>query len=102
MLYHNSGSSHLLFARNLVPDLSRCPQLVDTLGTLGHYIFRNLVLAFLIFSRLVGTLVQSPLLWGKACAGSYLQIFDMASTSGYIGVKHVQEVVPRFFDMSFV
>ena len=32
--------------RNLVPDLSRCPQLVGTLGTLGHYIFRNLVPAF--------------------------------------------------------
>ena len=57
---------------------------------------------FFIFSKLVNTLVQSPLLWGKACAGSYFQIFDMASTSGYIGVKHVQEVGPRFFGMSSV
>ena len=44
----------------------------------------------------MNTLVQSPLLWGKACSGSYFQIFDMASASGYIGVKHVQEVDPRF------
>ena len=57
---------------------------------------------FSIFSRLVNTLVQNPLFWGKACAGSYFQIFDMASTSGYIGVKHNQEVGPRFFDMSSV
>ena len=29
-------------------------------------------------------------------------IFDMSSTSGYIGEKYVQEFGPRFFDMSSV
>ena len=60
--------------RNLVPDLSRCPQLVVALGTLGHYIFGNLVPVFFIFPML-------SVHWYKVL---------------YFGAKHVQEVISRF------